>query len=422
MYQRSLSALVVVLTVSSLGLAGEKKSSHAMTSRLQVLYSFAGGKDGRTPQAALLADAAGNLYGTTAFGNGSQKCKDGCGTVFELSPPSGGGSVWIESVLHRFSGGSDGATPEGKLISDEAGNLYGTTNAGGNLSENSCSAAGVNIGCGVVFELSPPLAKGGTWRETVLHAFSYSDGAYPAAGLTFDQTGNLYGTTQEGGGADYGVVFELSPPQSQGDAWTLTDIYSFTGLADGGDSLSDLTFDPLGNLYGTTTGNGSGGTVFELMPPSQQGGVWTETTIQSFSGEFPLAGVVFDPAGNLYGTTTGSLCCGSVFELSPSSQGEWTENVLYNFENSGTQRPYAGLLLDQSGDLYGTDVGKFCGSLYRLTNQGGDWGEAEYDFFNNGVQPCRPEGALIFGSNNLAYGTSSAGGAFKLGTVFAIRP
>jgi len=416
MDKRSLAILVALLALHGFGIAEDNKSSPA-TQRLQVLYSFAGGKDGRTPQAALLADAAGNLYGTTAFGNGSRKCKDGCGTVFELSPPSGGGSLWTESILHRFSGGSDGATPEGKLISDEAGNLYGTTNGGGSVSEPWCSS-----GCGVVFELSPPSVKGNPWTETVLYAFSWTDGALPAAGLIFDESGNLFGTTQAGGGSGVGVIFELSPPQSQGGAWSLADIYSFTGLGDGGEPLSDLTFDSLDNLYGTTNGVGGGGTVFELTPPTQQGAAWTETTIQSFSGEFPLAGVIFDPAGNLYGTTTGSLCCGSVFELSPSSQGEWTENVLYNFENSGTQRPYAGLLLDQSGNLYGTDVGRFCGSLYRLQNQGGHWVEAEYDFFNSGGQPCRPEGALIFGSNNSAYGTSAAGGTFKLGTVFAIRP
>lgn len=229
--------------------------------------------------------------------------------------------VWsqpTEQVLYNFKGGSDGAEPDASLVFDGAGNLYGTTYYGG------------ANGSGTVFELTP--SKAG-WTETVLHSFTGSDGALPSAGLILDGGGNLYGTTQAGGAAGFGVVFELSPSRA---GWTETVLYSFTGGNDGRGPVGGVVFDSGGNLYGTTSGGGypiGGGTVFELTP---SGGGWTENILYAFNasngapnGSGLHAGVVFDRAGNLYGTTVfgGTNYWGTIFELTPSN-GNWIETTL----------------------------------------------------------------------------------------------
>ncbi len=380
--------------------------------KLQVLHSFAGKTDGNGPHAALLADSAGNLYGTTQVG-GRSNCLSGqygCGTVFELSPPQGSGTTWTENVLYRFSGGSEGYDPYGKLISDQTGNLYGTTYFGGDFSTQLC----MKSGCGVVFELSPPTVSGQAWKETVLHSFAGTDGAHPPAGLIFDGDGNLYGTTYGGGSSSIcGNVFELSPPKSNGASWSLTDLHDFN-TNDGCLSLSDLIFDSIGNIYGTTCagGSNSGGVAFELSPPGTQGGSWIDTTISDFPlNACPRAGLAFDSAGNLYGTWTGDT-----FELTPSAQGVWTETVIGHFVSQES-----GVLIDSAGEVYGTESGEGCGAVYRLSNPAGKWIQNAYRFINNGGQPCQPAGGLIFGNNqNSVYGTSVVGGTYKKGTVFVI--
>jgi uncharacterized repeat protein (TIGR03803 family) len=223
-----------------------------------VLYSFTGGSDGAGPAAGLIADSSGNLYGTASGGGASN-----AGVVFKLGP---GGT---ETVLHSFTGGSDRASSVAGLIADGSGNLYGTTEAGGR-SGSGC----IVVGCGVVFKLGPD----GT--ETVLHAFTGSDGANPQAGLIADGSGNLYGTTYAGGGSNAGVVFKLSP------SGTETVLYTFTGGSDGGFPLAGLIADSSGNLYGTTAGGGAQppvcggggcGVVFKLSPSG------TETVLYSFT-------------------------------------------------------------------------------------------------------------------------------------------
>jgi uncharacterized repeat protein (TIGR03803 family) len=281
--------------------------------------------------------------------------------VFELSPNGGG---WTETILYRFSGGSDGIYPNGSLVFDAAGDLFGTTNQGG------------AYGYGTVFELSPQ--HGGGWTEKVLYSFGYGpDGQNPAAGLVMDRAGNLYGTTALGGiyyncyqGVSCGTVFELSP--QPGGNWTETVLHSFGNGTDGQYPLAGLIVDSSGNLFGTTESGGpynncpygfspSCGTVFELSPTP--GGGWTEAVIHSFGngtdGQVPEAGLTFDTAGNLYGTTQYGgtyLYGGTVFELSPNDAGGWTEAVLHSFGNApdGMFPYYGGVVLDAAGNVYGT--------------------------------------------------------------------
>ena len=292
-------------------------------------------------------------------------------------------------VHWTFSGApSDGALPEGNLVLDHAGNLYGTTFGGGSFANAPCSS----IGCGTVFKLSPN--SDGSWTNTILYDFCASfsqagclDGAFPKAGLIFDAKGNLYGTTANGGGQfcpfdgrGCGTVFELSPPSPLGGAWIETVLYAFCAIEvnnqclDGGTPVSQLTFDALGNLYGTTstggTGASVGGIVFELSP-SPNG--WKESGLHYFctgghddacpDGAGPQAGVTFDKLGNLYGTTEfgGSQKSGgggTVYELSPSS-GAWTETVLYFFlpPFKGGGGPVGTVTFDILGNLYSTFSG-----------------------------------------------------------------
>src|SRR5579872_3961646 len=285
-------------------------SANASAQHETVLYSFMGGNDGYEAQGTLVADASGNLYGTTTWGGSQVTCggDPGCGTVFELTPLPGGG--WTETVLYSFLGGSDGGEPGyGALILDAAGNLYGTTLQGGTATD-ACPQ-----GCGTVFELTPPPQPGGAWSETVLHSFQggSSDAALPTSGVVFDQNGNLYGNTIEGGSG--GTVFELSPPQVPGGAWTETLIYTFNGSSDGVSPFGALLFEPPDDLYGTTFFGGSRcppggcGTVFNLHHSSD--GSWSESILYSFGGvdgNNPEAGVI--PCRHAVANTTTLRLCG----------------------------------------------------------------------------------------------------------------
>jgi uncharacterized repeat protein (TIGR03803 family) len=403
--------------------------------KMQVLHGFTAGKDGLEPWANLVADDAGNLYGTTVIG-GVTTClggKGGCGIVFKLSAPSSPGGAWNETILYRFTGGTDGAAPYAGLVFDSQGNLYGTAENGGDF-DGICVSGETDLGCGVVFELSPN--SDGSWTETTIHAFTgqNGDGAEPVANLVFDASGNLYGTTELGGGCPStcgslqgsGIVFELTSNGSQ--QWTETILYQFMGDTDGGFPVAGLTFDQQGNLYGTTSGEGTygNGTVYELMPPLLQGLQWTESTLYTFSGTVgaPLGGVIFDNSGNLYGTT--SIPDGTVFELAPAGDGTWAESTLYAFGQGHTSMPYAGLVSDKAGNLYGTTLGKFCGGVFRLQNKNGGWNEAELDFSTGTNGPCGPAASLIFGKWGAVYGTTHIGGKCSVhggcGTVFGILP
>ena len=312
---------------------------------MSVLYEFKGANDGDGPNANLVLDSAGNLYGTTIYKGTVRNCS--CGTVFELSPTSSG--PWKETTLYSFKGGSDGGEPYAGVIFDSAGNLYGTTAEG------------------TVFELTPSSSAG--WTEAVIYKFKGgSDGLASYAPLLLDQSGNLYGTTVYGGGQGScyetygcGVVFELTPDSG---IWNETILYTFTGSGDGGAPTTGLAIDRYGDLYGeTNTGGysslcgGTGcGTIFQLQPYQ---GSWVFAGLHGFQdlddGAYPEGGLAVTKNGIVYGTTVygGSSCnCGAVFEVIATPQG-WSEKTLYDFSGNDGAQP-DGVILDKLGDLYGT--------------------------------------------------------------------
>jgi uncharacterized repeat protein (TIGR03803 family) len=311
-----------------------------------VIHSF-NGSDGNLPTAPLVFDQEGNLYGTTSRGGTDN------GTVFELTPSADGS--WSESVLHRFTGGDDGAFPLPGLAIDPAGNLYGTTYMGGRY----------NVG--VAFELLPTSSG---WKHKVLWTFGPKGGKWPQGGLIFDQAGNLYGTTS-GGGKGLGLVFELTPNAS--GAWNETVLYVFF-KGDDGEPAGQLTFDGQGNLYGTT--GYFHGAIFKLSPTS--GGAWKQTILHygGHKGGTGFSSLIFDGAGNLYGAADsgGGLGFngGDVFRLTPTSKGLWKEKVLHSFgsANDGST-PVGGLVFDSAGNLYGTTyygpTNPNCGTVFEVT-------------------------------------------------------
>ncbi|HTT84676.1 MAG TPA: choice-of-anchor tandem repeat GloVer-containing protein [Rhizomicrobium sp.] len=363
-----------------------------------VLYSFQGGNDGSSPSAGLIMDKSGNLYGTTYWGGGSG-CDDGlgCGTVFEF--PSSGS----ETVLHAFAGQpSDGAWPWGGVIADKAGNLYGTTSQGG--ANNA----------GTVFKVSP----GGT--ETTLYTFTGgSDGGDPLASLIADKAGNHYGTTSMGGAENSGTVFEVAADGTE------TVLYSFTGGNDGAAPMGGLITDKAGNIYGTTSLGGANnrGTVFEIAA----GG--TERVLYSFTGKsdggYPMAGVIADAAGNLYGTTEtgGKGYEGTVFKLATDG----TETVLHAFSRKKTdgEYPWGGLVMDKAGNLYGTTRGGGqygSGTVFKVAADGT---ETISHSFAGGSDGADPAAGLIRDKAGNLYGTTQMGGTGTAcengcGTIFEI--
>jgi uncharacterized repeat protein (TIGR03803 family) len=376
----------------------------------KVLYNFGGSPDGAAPH-GLIIDVAGNLYGTTSTGGTYFN-----GTVFELTPGADGS--WIEKVLYSFGNYPDGSLPSSSLVFDAAGNLYGTTYQGG----------ANNVG--TVFELTS--GPGGSWTKKLLHSFgNYPDGSLPSSSLVFDAAGNLYGTTASGGHNGMGTVFELMPDGSGG--WTELVLHSFNN-PDGGFPYAGLIFDTAGNLYGTTSlgGTYAYGTVFELTPTI--GGSWIETVLYSFGGgtdgDGPLAGLIFDAAGNLYSTTLrgGTYNYGTVFELTPIAGGGWTEKLLHSFIYDGTDGnlPYAGLIFDAAGNLYGTTVngGTYqAGTVFELTpTANGNWTEQVLHNFGSGTDGSLPYAGLITDATGNLYGTTNSGGSNNYGTVFEFIP
>jgi hypothetical protein len=341
-----------------------------------VLHIFKGRQhgDGNTPAGGVIFDAAGNLYGTTAYG-GTGNCvvlgsKTGCGTVFEMKPPTTKTGNWTEGVLYSFKSGKDGYLPNGDLVFDNAGNLYGATEFGGGF--GSCDAPYYQY-CGTIFELSPPTTKAGKWTETVLYSFkSGTDGANPNGGLVFDSKGNIYGTTSWGGSttgcADNGFVgcgtaLRLDVPGKAGGAWAEKILHRFSGgFGDGQGPNGNLIFDSSGNVFGTTRAGGGAesGTIFQLgvVKGTKR---WAETILYSFQGGVdgwaPDGGVVIDPSGNLYGTTTVATTKvqGTVFRLQPSKDNSWVFRTLYGFAGgSDSGNPTGSLVLRESGALFGT--------------------------------------------------------------------
>ena len=295
---------------------------------------------------------------------------------------------------------ADGAYPRAGLIFDNAGNLYGTTSGGGAYDE------------GAVFELMRK--TGGRWIERILHNFKGgADGAYPLANLIFDSSGNLYGTTYAGGSNADGTLFQLAP--KAGGVWTEKVLHSFGNGKDGEHPDAGLVLDATGNFYGTTYEGGANGfgTVFELTPKAR--GKWAEQVLHSFGGKdgaSPYASLIIDTAGNLYGTTFygGVDGAGTVFELTPEAGGKWVEKVLHSFNGKDGKNPSAGLIFDALGNLYGPTED----SIFELMpKKGGGW--TEKLLYNFGSTA-----GLIFDGAGKLYGTTYVGGTNGYGTLFEL--
>lgn len=381
-------ALAMLMPVQSAGAA----------EGFRVVHRFQGSpNDGDTPEAGLVVDKYGTLYGTTVSGGIQNN-----GIVFSLTREG------IETILYMFKGGSDGGNPESTLVRDKAGNLYGTTAAGGNLNCYPYAS------CGTVFRIAPD----GT--ETVLYAFNAGDdGVAPEGALIEDRRGNFYGTTLAGGKHDFGTVFKLKADGSE------TILHAFKGGHDGAYPTGGVIMDKAGNLYGTTQGVEAKncrdcGTVFKLAPDG------TETVLWAFTGgsdgATPYAGVLMDSAGNLYGTTfhggsvTGGDCgttgCGVVFKL--DTRGN--ESVLYTFcaaDNGcadGAQ-PEGGLIQDIAGNFYGTTVAGGTGrgeigTIFRLAPNGSETVLHSFNAKRDGIWPVT---SLVLDKHHL-YGAALEGG------------
>lgn len=319
-----------------------------------LLYSFQGGADGSEPYKGVTLDAAGNLYGTTV-GGGDTSCDGGCGVVYKLTKSN---ETWTQSVIHAFTGGADGSGAGSPLVFDRRGNLYGMTPAGGNVP--GC----FGMGCGVIFRLEP---DDGNWNFRVLHTFTGgADGFGGSAGRLLIRPRHVYGVATSGGANMQGVAFELTPTPT--GEWNFTTIYAFGAQPDAGSPFGGLISDKAGNLYGTTYFGGANGfgAVYKLERnggPEGNGGIWTETVLYSFQGgtdgDSPLSTLVFDRAGDIYGTTSvdgdPGCACGTIFKLSPGTNGQWTETVVHTFTGSTGDGsfPYPGMVMDSSGHFYG---------------------------------------------------------------------
>lgn len=431
----------------------------AEAATLQTLYAFSGyGGTGLTagisPIGTLLRGAGGVLYGANLAGGAYFY-----GTLFRLSPPPPDSTQWTFSLLHTFTGGVDGGTPNASLVSD-GGALYGTAQRGGpNWNQ-----------CGVVYKLTPPASETGEWTQTVLHAFRYEysglgDGCNPGAGVIRDASGALYGTTIRGGKTypspccGYGSVFKLSPPPPGSSTWKETVLYRFAGGADGQVPVSELTRDGAGALYGTTLFGGKGtctddyfnvvgcGTVFKLTPPAAGDTRWAKATLYRFAGGTngakPEGKLLLDAAGAIYGTSyqggrgkctdllSGAIIgCGTVYKLTPPAPGEmgWKKTILHSFAGADGAFPGGGLITDAAGNLYGTASGggeAGYGVVFKLIRPAPgqtEWREAVLHHFNISTTGGLPIGELVASPDGHFFGVTYSGGPGLGGTVFELIP
>lgn len=393
-------------------------ASPAFAGKQTILYSFTAGNDGGFPQGGVIADQKGNLYGTTTSDGASHS-----GVVYELSPPASGSGKWTQTTLYAFTGANDGSDPQAALLMDAKGNLYGTTYSGG------------ANGDGVVFELVAPKKGSTAWTEKVLWTFAGgNDGSQPTASLIMDKSGNLYGTTDEGGSGVVGTVFELSPPAKGATAWTETVLYNFTGNNDGGEPYGTMLLGSDGNLYGTSAGYGqyNYGTIFKLAAPTGGGG-WTFSVLHAFDGtdgEVPRDGLIQGPDGTLYGTTAGfDSSYGNVFSLHTDGSAY---TVLFNvkggqgFTGNG---PWQTVAMDSTGALYGATLadGKSAnGEIFKLTPPAAGqkhWTHKLLHVFGFNARGEYPYTKILISGNSI-YGTTNgvAGqSGFWPGTVWQIQ-
>jgi hypothetical protein len=428
----------------------------AAQTSFKTIYNFTGGADGAGPAAPLIFAPGGSLLGTAATGGNltAAACQIslGCGTVFKIAPPSSAGGAWAYQVTHTFAGApSDGAYPYGPLSIASGGALYGTTESGGTGP----------VPVGTVFELKPPAATGGAWGESVLFSFGTMDeqvGSFPTGSLTISPQGAIYGCT-------VGSVYVLEPPRKPGGPWTPGTLNNQFG---GG-----VTSGPTGVIlganhtvyfaseYGTPLGfspcsQGGCGAFGQLTPPVKGfGPYWALGWLYQFEGApgdaaNPVGQLVQGPNGVLYGASLAgggsTQCqilgqgCGTVFQLTPPPQsgGPWTEAVLYNFtgQNGDGAYPWAGVILDASGNIYGTTYGggytascpQFgnigCGTVYKLSppsSAGGSWTETVLHSFA-GPDGSFPAAPPVLGADGARSGTTRDGGASGYGTVYRLKP
>jgi uncharacterized repeat protein (TIGR03803 family) len=420
------AAIMLLLSVPAHGRASGPPTSGPTES---IVHTFTGyATDGASPEAGLVKDANGNFYGTTlGGGNNNYHSSSGDGAVFMLTPTGG------ETVIWNFGGGNDGWGPAfGNLIIDSSGNLYGTTVHGGGGYE-----------AGTVFEVSPNGSGG--WSEKVLWSFgAVGDGAYPYARLALDGNGNLYGATTKGGTSDNGIAFELSPDGF--GSWMETVLHNFAGSPADGSSPRGVIVDGSGNLYGTTYQGGANnfGTAFKLSPPAVAGNSWIEKIVWNFGsgldGKLPIGSLIIDGSGNLYGTTQAggaynaigtAACCGSAYKLTPQSGGTWAETILWSFGNpkkkGDGQLPTAGPLMDVAGNLYGTCSGSGAnglGTAFKLVKptSGSTWSETILWSFAGVADGSHPSSDLVMDGSGSLYGTTHGGGASQDGILFKITP
>ncbi len=334
-----------------------------------------------------------------------------------------------ESVIHAFQSNArhDGISPFSGLVADRNGSLYGTTEQGG------------VYGYGAVYKLTPPATQDGAWGEGVLYSFTGgADGKYPQGNLLINNS-KIFGTAQQGGSSNYGVVFELASPAQAGSPWTETVIYNFLDGADGGWPISGVIAGKKGLLYGTAFigGDSGNGVVFQLAPPASAGGAWTEKVVHAFQGgndgRDPDTPLVRDKNGALYGATyqDGQYEFGVVYKLTPSSgSGPWTNTILYAFQDGNDGAAPGGLVLDSAGAVYGpTTVGGLynAGLIYRLTppsSGSGPWTNTDLYDFQDSTDGGYPNANLVFDSSGNLYGTTLGGGdtTCGCGVVFELKP
>lgn len=389
-FLKSALYLIAIAIFIALALAGA-----AQAQTFSVIHSFTGGADGYEPFAGVTIDQAGNLYGTTT--------EYIYGSVFSMKQRNG---AWILNTLYHWT--FPEWIPQGRPVIGPGGALYGTTSTGGN---GDCG----EFGCGTVYAARPPQTVCRTvscpWSANLVSFEQVNGDTVGFVDPVFDSAGNMYVTTITGGGNYDGNVVQLT--RSGGGVWTPSSIFDFNG-DNGLYPYSGVIFDAQGNIYGTTWSGGANqdGTVYRLV---QSGGSWNLETLHTFNatdGKAPVGGLVFDQAGNLYGTTEwgGSGGGGTVFELSPSNGG-WTFTVLHSF--TGPYGPFSTLAIDASGNLYGTtyaDGAYNVGSVFKLTRNGGGWTFTDLHDFTGGSDGANPVGGVTLGGGADLYGTAAGGG------------
>lgn len=400
------SATRYSIVAAAVVLAGVIVPVSARATTFTVLHTFTGGSDGAGPLAGVTIDRMGNLYGTAQNGGAA-----GYGTAFKLKHSSAG---WKFSVLYTFASGNDGADPEARVMPGPGGRLYGTTAQGGG-------------GGGTVFDLTGATKRGAAHKERALFRFTNSGNGYqPSSGdLTFDAAGNIYGTTSSGGAYSSGTVFEL---MHRNGVWNENVLYTFGSVGDGAVPVAGVIFDGAGNLYGTTSGGGTNGqgTVFQLVRSASG---WSEHILYNFQaqndGEVPYASLTFDGAGNLYGAATdgGVNGGGTIFELVRGASS-WSFQTLYSVAGWGISGPFRTPVVDAGGNVYGTthcDGANSAGSVFELTHMGSVWTyNALYDFTggsDGGFVFANP----VFDAHGNIYGTTQIGGSGN-GVVWEVSP